>query len=149
MKEIAKSQWVRIWDVAGMTPWMIYLAHKYKMKGWQRGFMVWAQVGTLLFNLRNLIRDRNVPTQRYHKIPFRMSSIYNYESGAEIREARAVQALRMGDIFLYGPMCMIIAKQHEMEPIEEAFLWYTGISTILLNGANYILNRKEMTDAGI
>ena len=143
IREVAKSQWVRLYNVLVICPWMMYLSRKYNMKGWERGFMVWAQVGTLLFNLRNLIKDRETPQQPYGRIPLALSTVYDHPE-AKRREMKAVQKLRWFDLLVYGPACVVIASRHKMTFSEEVFLRYTGYSTIGLNGANYLANKKGL-----
>lgn len=100
--------------------------------------MVGGNILTWLYNFRNLINDREVPKEPFHKIPMKLSSRYEYPAP----EDSMANALRLADVFGYGPATMAIAKHYEMEPEEEVFMWYTGISTIILNGWNYLENKK-------
>ncbi len=137
MSEIAKSQWVRFYNVVAMCPYMIYIGAKYPMKRWEKTFMIWGGLATLIFNLKNLIEDRTIPQTYYDKIPFNLSSVYEYPP-----EKATVDGMRLGDVFFYGPAMMIIANRYKMTLPEELFMWYTGASTIALNGANYLANIK-------
>jgi len=143
VKEVGKSQWIRIYNILVMCPWMIHLANKYRMTGWEKAFMVGGQVATLLFNLRNLIIDSRIPKQYKPGVPFNLSTTYEHPEEKR-KELVITQKLRWIDILLYGPMCMIIADKYDMTKSEEFFLWYTGASTITVNGLNYYLNREVL-----
>ena len=136
--EIAKSQWVRLYNVVFMCPYMMYLSNKYDMKGWMKTFMIGGQILTWLYNFKNLIQDKKTPKQPYPKIPMKLSSKYEYPED----HPSMANTMRLLDVFAYGPACMLIAKHYEMEPFEEVFMWYTGISTVGLNGWNYLENKK-------
>jgi hypothetical protein len=103
-----------------------------------RAFMVGGQIITWLYNFHNLVNDRKVPKEPYSKIPMKLSSRYEYPTPEE----SMTNALRLIDVFAYGPACIAIAKHYEMEPFEEVFMHYTGWSTIILNGWNYLENKK-------
>lgn len=144
MREVAKSQWVRAYNVVFMCPYMMYLGRKHRMDGWAGVFMSTVQWITLLFNLRNLIQDWNKP-KRYYRRYGGMSTLYEHPEDQR-REAATVQFLRWGDILLYGPMCIAITRRYKLKGFEKLFLDYTGLSTIALNGANYLANREVLAE---
>lgn len=68
MREVAKSQWVRLWDVVGLGPIMVYIGSKYPLKSWERTFMYVGGIGTMIYNLRNLIKDREIDKEPFNRI---------------------------------------------------------------------------------
>lgn len=143
MLETAKSQWVRLYNVVAMCPYMIYIGNKYPMKSWEKSFMIFGGLATLLFNFRNYILDLSpdIPKTPYKKVPLGMSTVYDYPP-----ERLTADLYRLVDVFLYGPAMMLIASRYKMTPIEEIFMWYTGASTVALNGANYLSNEKRKAE---
>jgi hypothetical protein len=145
MNEIAKSQWVRIWDIVGLAPIQIYIGAKYPMSGPEKTFMIGAGIGTLLFNVKFLMEDRAHEKMFYPGIPGKMSTVYKYPENL----GRKIMGnnMRLLDIFLYGPALLWIANKYKMKIWEELFMWYAGFSTIYLNWKNYDANRRMSYEA--
>ena len=142
MNEVAKSQWVRLWDVVGLSPLMIYIGLKNgKLKNMDRQFLIGAGFLTLFYNLRNLIADRDIPTEPYSKVPLGISSVYQHSETSK----RMGNAMRLVDVFAYGPMMLKIGAQNKMEPWEEIFMYVGGVMTVFVNGMNYLANRNGVT----
>ena len=137
MHEVAKSQWVRAYDAIVMSPMLIRMAKRYKMRGLDRAFMVHAQYATMGYNTYNAIVNLGKPVEPYAGVPLGMSTVYESTE----RQVAGSQVLRLVDIFGYGPMCLYIAAKQKMRPIDRGFLIYTGISTIILNWLNYRANK--------
>jgi len=51
---------------------------------------------------------------------------------------------RLADILLYGPIMIAIGSNpgYRLKGWERGFLLFGGISTIIVNGINYLANRK-------
>jgi hypothetical protein len=143
--EVAKSQWVRIWDIVGLAPIQMYIGSKYPMKLWEKLFMIGAGAGTLLFNLKFLMEDKGYPKSEYKGIPAKMSTTYTYPEN--LPRMIMGNRMRLYDIFAYGPILLWIAAKYKMETWEEIFMWYAGFSTIYLNYMNYKANRRNQNGA--
>jgi hypothetical protein len=49
-------------------------------------------------------------------------------------------AMRILDVVGFGPWCIFIAAKYKLPLWQQAFLWGTGVMTILVNAANYWAN---------
>ena len=53
------------------------------------------------------------------------------------------QTVRLIDVFALGPFMIYAAlKARGLSPIEQAFLGFSGLATIIYNGANYLQARE-------
>ncbi len=55
------------------------------------------------------------------------------------------QAVRLLDVFVFGPLMIQAAKSQKKEYFRTA-LTVIGIGTIIFNGWNYLINEKKKTD---
>lgn len=141
VNEVAKSQWVRAYDVLGMVPMQVYIGKTNgDLEPWERRFLVEGGIITGLWNLRNLISDQGKEIKPFPRIPGSVSSVYKRDRSTK----RRVNNLRLFvDVMFYGPAMISIAAKRKTKIWEKIFLYSTGITTILVNGANYIANLKE------
>lgn len=109
------------------------------MTGAARYFMEHGSWATLAYNLKNIITDYKKPQEPYNKIPLSMSTVYEHPTHVKIMG----NIQRLLDVFIYAPFCFYVARKYKLKPVDNLFLWYTGISTIWLNGLNYLANRKR------
>lgn len=58
--EIKKSQAVRLWDIFGLGPAMIYIGGQKKMKGWEKVLLIGAGLGTIYYNGRNYLKNKEL-----------------------------------------------------------------------------------------
>ena len=56
--EVKKSQNVRLWDIFGLGPAMIYIGANEKIKPWQKLLLIGAGVGTIYYNGKNYLKNR-------------------------------------------------------------------------------------------
>ena len=56
--EIKKSQIVRLWDVFGLGPAMIYIGYTAKLDTWQKWLLLGAGYGTIYYNGKNYLKNR-------------------------------------------------------------------------------------------
>jgi hypothetical protein len=56
--EIKKSQMVRLWDVFGLGPAMIYIGSTGKLKQWEKLLLIGAGIGTIYYNGMNYLKNR-------------------------------------------------------------------------------------------
>lgn len=135
--EVAKSQWVRIWDCAGMVPALMYIGASNKhIDQASRAFLVMGGFGTLLYNFHNLMDDRGTEHRNFSKIPLGVSSVYYRDA----KDSAMGNAMRIFDVVGFGPWCIFIAARYKLPIWQEVFLWSTGIMTILVNAANWWAN---------
>ena len=67
MNEVAKAQWVRLWDVFGLTPLMMYIGWRHReMSPLARTFLMGAGAWTLVYNLKNYLSLRDIRRESYH-----------------------------------------------------------------------------------
>ena len=57
-EEIKKSQVVRLWDVFGLGPIMIYIGTTNKLPAWQKLLLMGAGYGTIYYNGKNYLANR-------------------------------------------------------------------------------------------
>ena len=141
VNEVAKSQWVRAWNVLGMVPMQMYIGATNKdLKHWERKFLVEGGLITGIFNLRNLLRDHGTEIKPFPPVPGKISSVYKRPRSTK----RRINKLRLFiDVMFYGPAMIAIANRLKLKPWEEVFLYTTGVMTILVNGGNFLINLKE------
>lgn len=60
LKEIKKSQGVRLWDVFFLGPAMTYIGFTGKLPAWQKVLLVGGGIGTILYNGRNYLKNKEV-----------------------------------------------------------------------------------------
>ena len=57
------------------------------------------------------------------------------------------QTVRLIDVFALGPfMILMAAKARGLSPVEQALLGFSGLATIVYNGANYLQARSLGVD---
>jgi hypothetical protein len=143
VNEVGKSQWVRAWNVIGMVPIQMYIGKTNgDLKPWEKKFLVEGGLATGLFNLRNLIKDKisDNDVQPYPRSIGKISSVYKRDRGTK----KVMNAFRLIiDVIGYGPAMISIARNNDVPQWQKAFLYSTGIMTILVNGTNFVRNLKE------
>lgn len=139
-REIAKSQWVRIWDVLGFAPLMLWIGLRNDFAPHEKLFMVIGSITMWIFNFDNLLRDKPTEKEILEKpaYAFKTASVFHHPP-----ERKFIgNWLRMIDILYWGPMMLKINRKYKLEPWEKVFMEYGGWSTIYVNGLNYIMNEK-------
>lgn len=62
-EEIKKSQIIRLWDIFGLGPAMVYIGSQKKMKPWEKVLLIGGGLGTIWYNGRNYLRNK----EQYHE----------------------------------------------------------------------------------
>lgn len=57
-EEIKKSQIVRLWDVFGLGPAMVYIGSTGKLEPWEKLLLISAGLGTIYYNGTNFLKNR-------------------------------------------------------------------------------------------
>lgn len=57
-EEIKKSQLIRLWDVFGLAPAMLYIGYTAKLDTWQKYFLLFAGYSTIYYNGKNYLANK-------------------------------------------------------------------------------------------
>jgi len=58
--EIKKSQAVRLWDVFGLGPGLLYIGYTGNLKNWEKYFLIFAGYSTIYYNGKNYLENRRL-----------------------------------------------------------------------------------------